>query len=103
MMSATITPPTAEGWEPKKLLLDVLGVRQQAILGGHRGPFAILMGSAWRPYLRQEWSQRMRHYHGRFTVRMRLEEIGEVAGVAVSWTLPRWDVRVYQLVAEGSS
>lgn len=76
-LTQEITAPTASGWTPRTLLLEVLAMRQAASDSRHYGPYRLYVAPAWDQYLDDDFSTAK----GDISLRERLQKINGVQEV----------------------
>ena len=92
-ITKTLTSPTASGWTPRKLLLEVLDMRKAANAAKHYGPWGLLFSPDWDPYLDDDFSTAK----GDVTLRERLAQIDGVEFVETANLLTGYQAILVQL------
>lgn len=75
--SVSVGDPTDSGWNGKKLLSDILKMRQASIEAKHYGPWVLYVGKGWDQYLDEDYSDNK----GDNTVRERLRAIDGIQDI----------------------
>lgn len=88
--------PTTDSWQPVDLVRDVLASIDYQTSLGKFGRFAVVLSTAWRPYLKMKYTN-LESVDLGCTLRERLERLSRVVVAATSNKLSQWDVALYHL------
>lgn len=95
--TATITAPTAVGWTPSTMFLEVLAMRQAAYTNLKYGPFVLYLAPTWAQYLDRYYNTTVAGTTVSKTLRACLLEIEGVESIRELDYLTGWDVLMVQM------
>lgn len=93
-----ITAPTASGWNPAVMLTEIIAMMKKANDISRYGPYAILLGNNWMPYLELDFSAAK----GDNTLRSRIMALDDLRGITKLDYLNRanYDIVLVQLQSD---